>query len=371
MSYLSKPLEQVATLQRGFDLPVQAREPGGVPVFAANGVVGTHSVEKCEGPGVITGRSGSIGRVHFSAGSYWPLNTSLFVKDFHGNEPRYVYWLLRSIRLERYHEGTGVPTLNRNVVHKIPVPCPPLPEQRRIAAILDKADALRAKRREAIAKLDQLLQSVFLDMFGDPVINPKRWAVTNVDNIGDVQGGLQLSVKRSSLPLQVPYLRVANVYRERIDLSEIKRFGVTAAERERTTLVKDDILIVEGHGNPEEIGRCAIWDGIIDGCSHQNHLIRLRINGELATPVFVSHFLNSRGGRMGLTSASNTTSGLNTISVSKVRACPVFLPPLDLQQQFAKIVGSVRQRRSDLQVQEVRLQALFASLQHRAFCGTL
>ena len=165
-SWVTKPLIEVATLQRGHDLPVQDRTPGPHPIFAANGPVGFHESAKCGGPGVVTGRSGTIGKVHFVEGAYWPLNTSLYVTDFHGNHPKWVYYMLKSFGLERFSQGAGVPTLNRNLVHGEPIRVPPLPEQRRIAAILDQSDALRAKRREALAQLDSLTQSIFIEMFG-------------------------------------------------------------------------------------------------------------------------------------------------------------------------------------------------------------
>jgi type I restriction enzyme S subunit len=159
------PLGDAATLQRGFDLPVQERIPGDVPVFAANGPVGTHSEAKILGPGVVTGRSGTIGKVHFVDGDFWPLNTSLFVKDFHGNDPKYIYYLLGNMRLERFHEGTGVPTLNRNNIHGVTVPLPPLSEQKWIADVLDKADAIRRKRREAIGVAESFVSGLFMEMF--------------------------------------------------------------------------------------------------------------------------------------------------------------------------------------------------------------
>lgn len=123
-----KPLIDVATLQRGYDLPIQDRKAGKIPVIAASSIVGAHCEAKVKGPGVVTGRSGSIGNVLFIVEDYWPLNTTLYVKDFHGNEPRYVFYLLQQIELARFHEGTGVPTLNRNNVHSLLVPVPPLAE---------------------------------------------------------------------------------------------------------------------------------------------------------------------------------------------------------------------------------------------------
>ncbi|WP_080637457.1 restriction endonuclease subunit S [Vibrio campbellii] len=162
-------LKDVATLKRGYDLPTKNRVEGDVPIYAANGINGSHNEVKIMGPGVITGRSGTIGKVHFTDQDYWPLNTSLYVTDFHGNNPKWVFYMLRAFQLERFVEGAGVPTLNRNLVHDELIPLPPLEEQKRIAAILDKANAIRQKRKQAIDLADEFLRSVFLDMFGDPL----------------------------------------------------------------------------------------------------------------------------------------------------------------------------------------------------------
>ncbi|MEY8214813.1 MAG: restriction endonuclease subunit S, partial [Colwellia sp.] len=129
---------------------------------------GSHNQVKIKGPGVVTGRSGTIGKVHFVDCDYWPLNTSLYVTDFYGNDPKWVYYMLQAFKLERFVEGAGVPTLNRNLFHGELIPLPPVKEQKRIAAILDKADGIRRKRKQAIQLADDFLRSVFLDMFGGP-----------------------------------------------------------------------------------------------------------------------------------------------------------------------------------------------------------
>ena len=149
-------LGDVATLQRGVDLPIQDRRQGLVPVYGSNGILDTHSQTLHPGPGVITGRSGSIGKVYFSAGPYWPLNTTLYVRDFHGNSERFIYYLLSHLRLERFAASTGVPSLNRNFVHPEPVTVPPLVEQRAIVSILDSVQrATKTARieRDAVQSL--------------------------------------------------------------------------------------------------------------------------------------------------------------------------------------------------------------------------
>ena len=221
-------------------------------------------------------------------------------------------------------------------------------EQKRIAAILDKADAIRRKREQAIQLADEFLRSLFLDMFGDPVRNPKGWPVLHISDLGNVTSGLQVTQKRASNALELPYLRVANVFRDRLNLKEIKTLRATREEVTRASLSRNDLLVVEGHGNRDEIGRCAVWTGSISPCLHQNHLIRIRLKTE-ADPNFVSAVLNSASGRKQFFVHGKTTSGLNTISTTNVKSVRVISPPYRLQRCFAEIKKRLQQnlRRED------------------------
>ena len=118
------PLESALVLQRGFDLPSQDRSDGSVPIYASTGVNGTHNVAKAKTPGVVTGRSGSLGKVHYVHEDYWPLNTTLWVKEFRRVSPLFAFFLLSSLQLDQYNGGVSVPTLDRKVVHKIEVTVP-------------------------------------------------------------------------------------------------------------------------------------------------------------------------------------------------------------------------------------------------------
>ncbi len=130
----------VCTLQRGFDLPTKNRIPGKFPLVSSSGIIDTHCIGPIKGPGVVTGRSGSIGGIFFVEDDFWPLNTTLYVRDFHGNAVRFVYHLLNHFDLKRFAGGTGVPTLNRNDVHGVMVSIPfSIDEQQRIVSILDEA----------------------------------------------------------------------------------------------------------------------------------------------------------------------------------------------------------------------------------------
>lgn len=159
------PVLDFFQLQRGHDLPVQDRKGGDVPVIASNGTVGFHNVSAATKPAVVTGRSGTIGKVNYFDGPCWPLNTTLYVKNFKGSCPRYVYHFLSAFPLADYATGTGVPTLNRNDVHVVEVPWPSVAEQRSIAAALDAIEeTVHAAEREVLA-LMALKSNVADDLF--------------------------------------------------------------------------------------------------------------------------------------------------------------------------------------------------------------
>lgn len=124
----AKPLKDVAPLQRGFDLPYSQMEEGKYPVVFSNGVGAFHNAYMAKGPGVITGRSGTIGKVHYISTNYWPHNTTLWVTDFHGNDEKYVYYLFQTVPWELFNSGSSVPTLNRNDIHDTLHAIPPRPE---------------------------------------------------------------------------------------------------------------------------------------------------------------------------------------------------------------------------------------------------
>lgn len=132
--WMRGPLEEALVLQRGFDLPNQDREPGSVPVCGSTGVGGFHSTAMAKGPGVITGRSGSLGEVYFVPEDYWPLNTALWVREFKKVSPLCALFLLRELDLKQYNGGASVPTLDRKTVHKAMINIPP----RRLIDLFDE-----------------------------------------------------------------------------------------------------------------------------------------------------------------------------------------------------------------------------------------
>ena len=157
----------VVTMQRGFDLPVQDRkQSGNIPVYGSNGVLDHHNQAKVCNGGVITGRSGTIGKVFYTTGAYWPLNTTLFSVDTHENNIIYLAHLVRMFNLDRFTEGTGVPTLNRNKFHSAPIIDVPIDEQNQFAAFVEQTDKSKLAVQKGLQELEILKKSLMQQYFG-------------------------------------------------------------------------------------------------------------------------------------------------------------------------------------------------------------
>ena len=173
-----KRFDKVCVLQRGFDLPTHSRNEGSYPLVSSNGITDRIDLCKVKAPGVVTGRSGTIGNVHFIEEDFWPLNTALYIKDFHGNYERCIYYFLLQFDLSKYSSGAGVPTLNRNNVHSEKVWFPKSVSEQQ--AIVRQLDALRAETQklEAVYQkklddLEELKKSVLQKAFAGELRSPE------------------------------------------------------------------------------------------------------------------------------------------------------------------------------------------------------
>jgi type I restriction enzyme S subunit len=187
---------------------------------------------------------------------------------------------------------------------------------------------------------------------------PDGWTWARLEQLGVTFGGLTKNPKRAKLPKQLPYLRVANVYANELRLQEIEHIGVEDSELEKLLVRAGDLLIVEGNGSKAQIGRLAMWDGSIDPCVHQNHIIKVR-PVEARMPKWILHWLQSPIGRHFVELVASSTSGLYTLSVNKVGDLPVALPPLAEQ---TRIVAEVERRLSVVEELESVMSAKGASI---------
>lgn len=251
-------------------------------------------------------------------------------------------------------------------VAKIKIPMPRIPEQRRIAAILDKADALRAMRRQAIAKLDQLLQSVFLDMFGDPVMNPKGWPV---GAIGDLLESVKYgSAEKASLEGDVSILRMNNLtYAGEMDLTHLKY--ISAKKAEEKFLVRQGDNLFNRTNSKELVGKTAVHVGPTP-MAYAGYLVRGRALPGHA-PEYISGFMNSACGKTLLRAMCKSIVGMANINAREFSAITIPIPPPKLQATYQRRVSEIRRHRGAMEKQLAVVDSLFSSLQQRAFTGTL
>lgn len=206
------PLGEVVTFQRGFDLPQRDRNDGSVPIISSAGPTGLHDQAMAEPPGVVTGRYGTIGEVFFIETPYWPLNTTLYVRDFHGNDCHFVYYLLHTFDFETFSGKSGVPGVNRNDLHAETVALPARgEEQRAIATALSNADALLDALDRLIAKKRDLKQAAMQQLLTGQARLPGfsgEWGVRVLDEVSECLDHLRIPLnetQRASMQGDIPY----------------------------------------------------------------------------------------------------------------------------------------------------------------------
>lgn len=283
----------------------------------------------------------------------------------------YLYYFLTSSdtknRFERLNTGSAVPQLTGKQVSELEIPLPPLDEQKRIAAILDKADAIRQKRKQAIDLADEFLRSVFLDMFGDPVTNPKKWQEHVLKDITDIRSGVAKG-KKVSLDdsVTLPYMRVANVQDGYLDLSEIKQIVVSKKDAKKCQLGKGDVLLTEG-GDPDKLGRGYVWNNEIENCIHQNHIFSVRVQEhDFIIPEFLSAQISSQRGKRYFLKVGKQTTGIATINKTVLSDFAVFIPPFELQKKYVEIKNKVDHFKGKCGLDDLNL---FRSLGNKVFSG--
>ena len=292
-------------------------------------------------------------------------------------DAQYLAHLLRGPEFLRFATnavaGAKMPRMVMSEFWKYPVPLPPLPEQRRIAAILDQADALRAKRREALAQLDSLTQSIFIKMFGGQ--QSQDWPIETIADVAALHDGSIRTGPFGSQLLHSEFVAegvavlgidnaVANEFRwgERRFISEAKY-----RELRRYTVKPGDVLItIMG-----TCGRCALVPDDIPAAINTKHLCCITLNPVKCLPEFLHAFFLRHPmarGYLEQTSKGAIMSGLN---MGLIKAMPISIPPIQLQQSFATRIQSVESLKTTHRAALAELDALFASLQHRAFAGAL
>lgn len=269
------PLGEVLTLQRGFDLPHSRRRPGTIPVVTSSGVSDWHSEWLVPGPGVVTGRYGTIGQVFFVEEDFWPHNTTLFVKDFKGNDPLFISFLLRTIDFQTHSGKSGVPGVNRNDLHELIVQLPPPSEQRAIAIALNDVDALLAGLDRLIEKMQAIKQGAMQELLTgkrrlpgfsgesrykqtEVGVIPEDWEVRLLGDLFSFSGGFSASRDQLSSKGHC-YLHYGDIHKSsrtfidvRVEYQDIPKLDIPLRRVSSASLLNDgDVVFVDASEDDE------------------------------------------------------------------------------------------------------------------------
>lgn len=283
------------------------------------------------------------------------------------------YWLAGPVFLAyatSRSTGTKMPRLNPQALLRALIPLPPPPVQSAIVSILQKADSIRRKRAEARQLADRLLPIIFQQMFGDSETNPMGWPVKSLEAVSDIRSGVTKGRDlHGKSTVQVPYLRVANVQEGYLDLSEIKEIEVLPSDLEKYRLERGDVLLTEG-GDPDKLGRGFIWNDEIQGCIHQNHIFRVRVDRRCLLPEYLAFLTRTPYAKRYFLKAAKRSSNLASVNSTQLRALSIPLPPLRLQERFRDAFEAATRRLLSHEPYRTS-EAIFSRLLASAFTGDL
>ncbi|MHC1610504.1 MAG: restriction endonuclease subunit S [Candidatus Methanospirareceae archaeon] len=367
-------LGEVCVFEYGSGLPQRDRLGGSVPVFGSNGIVGYHNVAITKGPTIIIGRKGSIGQVNYSEIPCWPIDTTYYIDSSKTNSDLiWLYWLLKSLRLDLLNRATGVPGLNREDAYNQIVPLPPLPEQKRIATklheLMQEVERARTACEKQLEAVKALPSAYLREVFESE--EAKKWERKKLGELFHLQQGVSMSPKRRKGVSPYPFLRTSNVHWGRIDLSILDKMDFTDDEVAKLRLEPGDLLVCEGG----EVGRTAIWEGQVDICLYQNHIHRLRKKNEGVIPEFFMYWMRAAFQVFSLYRGQASDTTIPNLSGSRLGAFVVPFPKLETQRRIATYLKEkmayVERLKVSIEKQLEAINALPQAILRKAFRGEL
>ena len=298
------------------------------------------------------------------------LNQHIFkVLPNSGVDPDYLYFALKNAlaELSSKTHGSTMKHVVRGDFESTKVRMPSIEEQRRIVDVLSRAEGIVQLRRDAQKKAAELIPAIFLDMFGEPSWNPKEWPTLPLNEVSEVISGVAKGRQLSGDDLiELPYMRVGNVKDGHLDLSEVKTMEIKRSEVEKLRIEPGDLLMTEG-GDPDKLGRAALWRGEINLCVHQNHIFKVRSNRVLLSPEYLRSLAGSAYGKAYFLRVAKKTTGIASINKTQLSAFPVVLPPRAMQEVFNRHVQSAESIMAQQDDASDKAKATFEALLARSF----
>lgn len=343
-------LGDVATYVNGFSFKPADWSNKGIPIIRIQNLTGTSDVVnyydkkystkyEINNGDVLISWSASLGVYEWKKGKAL-LNQHIFKVVFDKlvlDKRFFVFVIAEKLReMSSLVHGSTMKHITKKYFDRIEIQLPPLESQKKIATALDSANALIEKRKEQIEKLDLLIKSQFIEMFGDPVTNPKGWEKKQLSKL-IVHANNGMARRGNDIDGDI-VLRLVELQDGFLDYSKPNRILLSEFEKKRYLLLKNDFLFARVNGNPDYVGRCAVFHDIGEDVYYNDHIIRVRFDDSQLQGCFVSTLLNSQYGKRQMRSKIKTSAGQYTISQDGIGAIEIICPPLSLQTQFAEFV---------------------------------
>ena len=286
-------------------------------------------------------------------------------------DQQYLYYYLKSsatsYRIKEVATGSVRDNLRLSMLYDFMIELPSLDVQRQIVSNLDLLASIIRQRNQQLTKLDELIKARFVEMFGDMLLNSLEWPEKPLEGLADIVSGITKGRKTTETGLiEVPYMAVSNVKSGYIDWTTIKTILATKQEIEQYRLMPDDILMTEG-GDPDKVGRGAIIKNPLKDSIHQNHIFSVRLDKSELLPAYFAEYLQHQKAKRYFLGCAKQTTGIASINMRQLRALPVLIPPLPLQNQFAAFVAEVDKSKVEVQKALDQTQLLFDSLMQQYF----
>jgi type I restriction enzyme S subunit len=369
--WIKTTLGEVLTFQRGFDILKKELQSGDYDVIFSSGYGGKHNLYKVKAPGVVIGRKGTLGKVFFVTTNFWPTDTTLWVKNFHGNNEKFAYYFLQTLYLEQYDCGAANPTLNRNHIHTLPVTYPSLPTQQKIAAILSNYDDLIENNTRRIKILEEMAQTLYHEWFvkfrfpgheqvkmveSELGLIPEGWEVKKLGDISEITSSKRIYAG-DYVSEGIPFYRqkeIIKLYHNESLNSEVLYISNEKFNQIKTKFgvpQENDILIT----SVGTLGIPYLVKG--DDCFYfkDGNLIWFR-NNETSIAHYLYHWLDSENGQNSLFQTTIGTSQ-KAFTIINIKSIKIVIPTQKLLHHFGQVIIPIHQQKNMLFRKNINLRA--------------
>ena len=336
------------------------------PCFGGNGIRGYVADYTHDGEFPLIGRQGALcGNVNLASGKFHATEHAVVVQPKIEMNVQWLYYALNAMNLGQYATGAAQPGLAVSKLETLSIEIPNISEQNKIAQNLYKVEQLVSVRKQQLAKLDELVKVRFVEMFGDPQENPRMWNKTVLSNL-IINANNGLARRGCDADGQI-VLRLVELQNGRIDYSSPNRIVLNDNEKKKYLLNENDLLFARVNGNPENVGRCAVFHEIQEPVYHNDHIIRVHFNETVLDGKFAEVILNSLYGKRQMRQKIKTSAGQYTISQDGISELSIIAPPISLQHKFSEYVKRIDQQKQSVQKSLEKLELMKKALMQEYF----